>query len=46
MAIKMYKYELISLDGTERCSWRSYSYYAVGEIMSLSGRKYKVVKVL
>lgn len=46
MALKMYKYELISIDGTEKCNWSSWYYYSVGEIMSLSGRKYKVVKVL
>lgn len=44
--LKMYKYELISVNGTEKCNWSSWHYYSVGEIMSLSGLKYKVVKVL
>lgn len=46
MVLKMYKYELISVNGTEKCNWSSYAYYSVGEIMSLSGQKYKVVKIL
>lgn len=46
MIIKMYKYELISIWGSEKCNWSSYAYYSVGDIMSLSGRKYKVVKIL
>lgn len=41
--IKMYKYELVSINGTEKCNWSSWYYYSVGEIMSLSGQKYKVV---
>lgn len=46
MALKMYKYELVSINGIEKCNWSSWYYYSVGEIMSLSGRKYKVVKIL
>lgn len=45
MAIKMYKYELISVSG-HKCNWSSYYYYPVGDIMSISGEKYKVVKIL
>lgn len=44
--MKMYKYELVSINGTEQCNWSSYAYYSVGDTISLSGQKYIVTKVI
>ncbi|MBQ4523377.1 MAG: hypothetical protein IJA10_10590 [Lachnospiraceae bacterium] len=46
MRMKMYKYELCSINKVEKCEWSSYAYYSIGETISLSGQKYIVTKVI